>query len=448
MNNNKILLFLWTFVIIFFYSLGALAGFIKDEEIESFVQEVVDSVSVANKDVVHKIKVVIVDDQSFNAFVVGGNVIYVNLGLLKKIDDYNQLAAVIAHELAHIKLGHVARMDENIHDAKKLIMLTYACTALLALMNKGANSDAMAALMYGGESAAYANVLYHSRSHEIAADINAAESIYNNGYDPYSFVSLLKIMERESSASTILNPYLSTHPLNRERIDYIISYLEGRGIKNDYKKTKANLDRQEYFYRIKAKIDAFTNNIDVMKKKQYSNSCLDRYIKSIILYREGFIKEAIGLLQEYQESCHKDDPYVYELKGHFLRHINLLQDSKSNYIEALKKTNKDAVSIKISLVEVLKEIDTEEDLNFALEILMNIIANDPDNPISWYLLGEVQHKRKDYCSSYLALAEHSLLFERYDMTKRYIILAKKYDDRKKESNTFRIKEIEYFLRKI
>ena len=115
------------FIIICFFSNNAFANIslIRDSEIEDFVSQIVNPLlKVADLDP-DNVSIHIVDDNSINAFVAGGQNIFINTGLITKFDNPDALIGVIAHEIGHIKAGHLARFNEGIDSAKKALMLSY-----------------------------------------------------------------------------------------------------------------------------------------------------------------------------------------------------------------------------------------------------------------------------------------------------------------------------------
>ncbi|WP_338364891.1 M48 family metalloprotease [Candidatus Xenohaliotis californiensis] len=444
--GRKILFFIHILFIIFSHNIHA--NFIRDEEIESFLHSIVDSLSAVALPDDMKIDVLMVNDPSFNAFVLGGNTIYINSGVFAKVMNCDQLAAILAHELAHIKLGHVARMSEQIRDAKKLLMLVYAGTTLLAVANKGNSMDSAAALWYGGGHMVQANILHHSRTNEAAADMNAVDYMLSTGYNPGEFINLLQVMTKNDSLSSTMNSYLSTHPMNRERLEYIKSYFDSRDLPDrHFNKQFNNKEKEHVFHKIKAKIEAFTGNIDIVKRKYSNDTCISKYAMSIVNYREGSVKEALDYLDLLLNSCYKNDPYIYELKGNLFYSIGNVNKSKENYLTALQVLNSDAFLIKMELAEALKSSSNLDNLDLAIEKLLGVIAIDADNANAWYLLGEVYYNKGDKIDSYIALAEYSLLLNKREMVKHYINLAKKHNNGSNDYDV-RINEIEILLHNI
>lgn len=157
---------------------------------------------------------VIVDDDQINAFAASGGFIIVNKGLIKAAQSEDELAAVLAHEVAHTVRGHAigsikkARMagvykemlDSTVQlDAQQLGTLTQAF--------EGAMDDMIDSMVVKG----------YSRDTEFEADRVGLKIMVDAGYDPNAFISLLESLDKKlGSAHT--GGMKSTHPAPKDRI--------------------------------------------------------------------------------------------------------------------------------------------------------------------------------------------------------------------------------------
>ena len=89
---------------------------INDTEIEKEITNIIIPVARAADISDERLKLYIVNDDSFNAFVRGGEDVFIYTGLLKQIKNPNALRAVVAHELGHTIGGHMVQMSERMHD--------------------------------------------------------------------------------------------------------------------------------------------------------------------------------------------------------------------------------------------------------------------------------------------------------------------------------------------
>lgn len=107
------------------------------------------------------VKIVLINDDLINAFVAGGQIVYVHSGLLQAADNVNEVQGVVAHELGHIADGHVVLGDA----AMKPAMGMYLLSMVLGLAAMAAGGGAAGAgIMAAGQQAAMGKVLSFSRT--------------------------------------------------------------------------------------------------------------------------------------------------------------------------------------------------------------------------------------------------------------------------------------------
>jgi predicted Zn-dependent protease len=143
---------------------AAAQSVLRDAETEALLQDMVDPLVEAAGMDAGAVKVVLVNDNSINAFVAGGQRIYVHTGLLQEADSANEVQGVLAHELGHITGGHVLRIYEGIGQATRITLLS--TLAGIAAMLAGAGEAGMG-VMALGQQAAMSNFLSFSRDQEV-----------------------------------------------------------------------------------------------------------------------------------------------------------------------------------------------------------------------------------------------------------------------------------------
>ena len=183
--------------------------------------EVVDLVAAIGGKIVDKLDggefeyhFAVVRDPTINAFAVPGGYIYVHDGLLVSAANEDEVAAVLAHEVAHVHGHHMARQQE------KTQLLNYA--SMLAMLAAVLRPE-VAALAAAADQAAR---LKYSREFEREADLLGARYMRAAGYDPRAMLDFFKKLEDQSRLQpTIVPPYLQTHPLSEERLNQIEAVL-------------------------------------------------------------------------------------------------------------------------------------------------------------------------------------------------------------------------------
>jgi predicted Zn-dependent protease len=157
----------------------------------------------------------IVKDLSVNAFAVPGGFIGINAGLVEKARTQHQLASVLAHEIAHVKLRHGLDLYDKAGGVNNLTMLSVLAGILLG----GANAEIGNALIFGGVASGQQAMVSFTRENEYEADRFGMTLLQNAGFDSRGMVEFFKILDRNSNSSGLQNiEYLRTHPLNQNRI--------------------------------------------------------------------------------------------------------------------------------------------------------------------------------------------------------------------------------------
>ena len=124
------------------------------------------------------VKIVLLHDDEINAFVAGGQIVYIHTGLLTAADNANQLQGVIAHELGHVAGGHVIRGDEGVKVATGITILSLVLGA--AAIAAGA-PDAGLGIIAAGQQVAQGSFFSFSRAQESTADLAGASYLSKAG---------------------------------------------------------------------------------------------------------------------------------------------------------------------------------------------------------------------------------------------------------------------------
>src|SRR5215470_14055814 len=117
---------------------------IRDAEIEQLLREYTAPILRAAGLAQQNVRIVIINDRAFNAFVVDGKRIFVNVGALMDAKTPNEIIGVLAHETGHIAGGHLARLRDELRNAQTaaIIAMLLGVGATLAGSKYGANSNA------------------------------------------------------------------------------------------------------------------------------------------------------------------------------------------------------------------------------------------------------------------------------------------------------------------
>jgi predicted Zn-dependent protease len=157
-------------------------------------------------------KFYIIKDNSLNAFAAPGGHIFIFSGLIDVMDEVDELAAVLTHEIGHVSARH---LSQRIEQSKKISLATVAM--ILAGMFIG--GDVGQALTTGSVAAGMQAQLHYSRIDERQADQLGFKYMTEASFDPASMIVILRKIERGSWLGTDkMPPYLLTHPTGPERM--------------------------------------------------------------------------------------------------------------------------------------------------------------------------------------------------------------------------------------
>ncbi|WP_156188904.1 M48 family metalloprotease [Acinetobacter indicus] len=183
------------------------------------------------------IALLIINDPQINAFAVPGGLFALNTGLVTSARNMDEVAGVMAHEIAHVTQRHYSRSQEAF---KGQGLLALAGVLVGALVASQADGDAGAAVMMGSQAALMDKQLTYSRNQEREADRIGMQYMYTAGYNPQSMADFFEVMHRATSRVSFLPDFWFTHPLTTERMS------EARLRANQLPRVKSSLRDEEF----------------------------------------------------------------------------------------------------------------------------------------------------------------------------------------------------------
>lgn len=163
----------------------------------------------------NRLDFVLIDSEILNAFAAPGGIVGVNAGLFLHAENEGQFASVLAHELAHISQRHYAR---TVQQARNNALPSVASLLASLVIAATVGGDAGQAALMTTQAIGAENQLRYSRSNEQEADRIGIRTLYNAGFDPFDMAGMFEQMMRMKSFSRRLPEFLSTHPLDENRI--------------------------------------------------------------------------------------------------------------------------------------------------------------------------------------------------------------------------------------
>ena len=230
------------------------ANMIRDAEIEAGLETLVQPLALAAGYAPGEITVRVVINPKYNAFVAGKRTIYVHSGLILQADDVLEFLGVMAHEIGHIKAGHVPRLDEAQQQASGAAALaTIAAMAIAA----GGSGDAAAGVLIGGSDRANRVFLSSVRRNESVAD-EIGLALMDKA--ALSSVGLRNVMQRMARQRALPESrqsiYYSTHPASAERLQALQDHVN----LSPHSANAPSSDMTRLYARMISKMFAWTEN--------------------------------------------------------------------------------------------------------------------------------------------------------------------------------------------
>ena len=379
-------------------------SFIRDAEVENTLRMLSTPIFQAAGLDPTAVGLYILLDNSLNAFVSGGQNIFLHTALLTRVDNPNQLVGVIAHETGHIAGGHISRMDNTIGDTMPAMIL-----GMLAGVAVGAatgRSDAAAAILQGSEEMATRNILAFSRMQEASADQAGLRFMDMTHQSPMGLLEFMQTLEgQELLVSVKQDPYVRTHPLTQDRVATLRDAAEHSPWKNQPPRPEFD----EPFRRMRAKLFAYLEPPSrTMQRYREGNTSIEgRYARAIAAYRKPDLNMALPLMDGLIAERPKD-PYFYEMKAQMLFENGRGTEAVPLYRKAVQLLPGNAL-MRIELAQVEIEQDDPALLTEAEDNLNSALKVEPDNAAGWNQLGIAYGKEEKEGMASYAMAESALL---------------------------------------
>ena len=349
------------------------------------------------------VKIVLINDDEINAFVAGGQVVYIHSGLLVRADNSNQLQGVIAHELGHVAGGHIIRIGEGAKAATGITLLSLVLGA--AAIAAGAPDAGMGIIM-AGQRAAMGNFFAFTRAQESSSDLAGASYLSKAGYSGKGSLDFFKKLQNQEYRLAIYakDSYDRTHPLSSERIEALTQVYKKDPAWD--KPTDPKIEAR--FQRVKAKLIGYVNSKNAVTIYPESDQSIPAHYARAYAYHLGAYPDKALSEADFLLAKSPQDPFFLELKGQIL----LESGRPKEAIPVLRQSvalAQDQPMIAVMLGHAL--IATEDDKNFAeaKSVLKAAVNRDNDNPFAWMQLGIVYDREGDRARAALATAERNNL---------------------------------------
>jgi predicted Zn-dependent protease len=381
---------------------------IRDAEIEQVLRDYSTPILRAAGLGQRNIRVVIINDRSFNAFVIDAKRIFVNAGALMDSQKPNQIIGVLAHETGHISGGHLSKLRAELANAQ---------TAAIVAMLLGVGAMAAAAVsrnnvggnpaigMIGAQGVIQRSLLAYQRQQEEQADRAGVHFLDSTGQSAKGMYETFKrFADQMLFASSRADPYLQSHPMPTERLAALSEIAKTSP--NWEKKDPADLQARHDLMR--AKLFGYMERPDTLLRRYppSDTSLPARYARAVSTYRHADIRSAVaqmdGLIQ-----AQPNNPYFYEIKGQALVESGRAQEAIPLLRRAIA-TAPDPTLIRVLLGQALVGANDPRLLDEAIATLRHAVATDPDIADAYEQLAMAYGRKNDLADADLASAQAAL----------------------------------------
>ncbi len=376
---------------------------VEDPLVTEYVNEIGHRIAAqANKDGVYKFSFFVVDDPAINAFALPGGFVGVHTGLLEATRNEDELAGVLAHEVAHVTQRHIAR---SIHANSRQSIMTMAIMlgAVLAAA-AGADGDAVQGAMAVAQGTAAQQQINFTRSNEYEADRTGIEALANAGFDPQGMASFFEVISRgELRPMEYRAPeFLRTHPVSSARI------AEARSRARNYPPVHTTDTVNYGVARVRVIVESRSTPEEAVRyfeREPYEyQSDVQRYGRAVAYQRAGRYDEAIRIFEELTNK--KPEVIAYHIGLADTQLAMEAIDKSINTFERARGLFPRNVPLVIHYAEALLRLGQAQK---AHKILLDLLNNVPPTPEQVRLIARAAVDAGEIAEAHYYMAEYRFM---------------------------------------
>ena len=302
---------------------------VEDPEVVQYVNGILERLVKVTPPQPFTFKGTVIRHNALNAFAVPGGYVFVFTGMIMNVEREEDLAGVLAHELAHVTQRHVAQRLER----AQYLTLGSLLLAVAGIALGGSSGGAIAATSLGaGQSA----MLNYSRLDETEADHQGLQYLTKAGYPPMGMVGGFRVLRQKSWMSGMSIPtYLSTHPDLGDRINGLVARIQHMP-REVVDRTSDNTR----FQRVKTLLWARYGDAQAALQRFSKNDALSAMGRGMVLSRQNQIPKANQAFEQALALA-PNDPLVLREAGTFHYRKGDLQRSEAYLQKAMQLDRKD-----------------------------------------------------------------------------------------------------------
>ncbi|MDH5500236.1 MAG: M48 family metalloprotease, partial [Gammaproteobacteria bacterium] len=383
------------------HSIRGSGQLVEDPLIAEYVNEIGHRVAAYANDGDHKFTFFVIDDPVINAFALPGGFIGIHTGLLEATRSEDELAGVLAHEIAHVTQRHIARAVHA--NQRQSLLSTAIMLGAIVAGAAGAGSDVVQggiAVAQGSQAQAQINF---TRSNEYEADRIGISALADAGFDPQGMASFFEVISRSSGSGEFKVPeFLRTHPVSSDRI------AESRGRAREYPPVRTTDSKNYGIARARllvAKQNTAEDAVSFFERQNYEfMTDAQRYGLAVAYTRNGDHQKANRIFEELVNR----EPEVIAY------HIGLAQSQLAQeQIDAAVRTFEKArelfprnTPLIVHYAEALLQLGRPQ---YAHEMLLDLLNNTPPTPDQVRLIARAADEAGESAEAYYYMAEYRFM---------------------------------------
>ena len=374
---------------------------VEDPLVTEYINEIGHRIAAQANDGDHSFTFFVVDDPNINAFALPGGYVGVHTGLLDATRNEDELAGVLAHEVAHVTQRHIARAVHA--NQRQSILSTAIMLGAILAGAAGGSGDAMQGAIAVAQGTAAQQQINFTRSNEYEADRIGIGALADAGFDPQGMASFFEVISASTRPVEARVPeFLRTHPVSSARI------AEARGRARDYPAVQSADSTNYGIARARLRVNSAgtaEQAVSMYEQKSYERQTdVERYGRAIAYQRAGRNDEANRIFEELASKDSKVIPY----------HIGLAQAQLAmEQVELARGTFERAralfprnVPLTIHYAEALLQLG---EARYAHRILLDLLNNVPPTPEQVRLIARAAIAAGDTAEAHYYMAEYSFM---------------------------------------
>jgi predicted Zn-dependent protease len=368
---------------------------IFDDEIEELLKDYARPILKAANLGQGNVAMRIINDRTFNAFVLDGRNVFVHTGLIMQADTPNQVIGVIAHEVGHIDGAHLAALRSEMQRMQTGMLVTRIIGIAAAVLSRSG------AAVVAADDIWLKTFLARRRSQEGAADQAGLRFLEQTGQSGRGMLETFERLGMENRAYGV-NPYLLSHPTERLRI----AQLKERAEASPHFNKRDTPELQLRHDLVRAKLRGFTLPAqDVFRIYPPENKSLPaRYARAIAANCSKAVGEIDALIKERPNS-----PYFWELKGHVYSKEGRFAQAVPAIRQALKLNGNRSHLLRMELAKGIVETGDIAQYDEAIRILEVSIDTRPDDIGGYRTLARAYAAKNRVAEADVAMAQAHLI---------------------------------------